>query len=83
MEINILLLLYFNASLTKLVTDRRYAMLSKVLNEVELYACDEKDVIGLDYRFCRKGLGYKSFIDHLFVSKKFMSNLNYVSVLEH
>ena len=34
-------------------------MLSKVLNEVELYTCDEKDVIGLDYTFCHKGLGYK------------------------
>ena len=44
----------FNASLTKLVTDRRYAMLSKVLNEVELYAYDEKDVIGLDYTFFYK-----------------------------
>ena len=41
----------FIVSLTKLVTDRRYAMLSKVLNKVELYACDEKDVIGLDYTF--------------------------------
>ena len=73
----------FNASITKLVTDRRYAVLSKILNEVELYACDEKDVIGLDYTFRHKGLSYKSLIDHLFVCKKFMSNLNYVSVLEH
>ena len=66
----------FNASLTKLVTGRRCAMLSKVLNEVELYACDAKDVIGLDYTFCHMDLDYKHFIDHLFVIKKFMSNLN-------
>ena len=60
----------FNALLTKLVTDRRYAMLSKVLNE-ELYVCDEKDVIGLDYTFLHKSLGYKVLLIIFLLVKKY------------
>ena len=80
--INIIIAGDFNASLHNIYNDNRLNAVRSLINDFGLLCCDDVDVSDVGYTFYNETLGYKSYIDHMFISAECKLCINSVEVVD-
>ena len=75
-NINIIIAGDFNASLHNICNDNRLNAVKSLLHEFDLVCCDDVDISDVGYTFYNETLGYKSYIDHIFISAECKQCIN-------
>ena len=68
-EISIIIADY-NAKFQDICSNYRLIAVKTLLNDFDLICCYDKDVSGKGCTYYHDGLGHKSYIDHMFLTKK-------------
>ena len=82
-NINIIIAGDYNASLHNIYNDNRLNAVRSLLNDFGLVCCDDVDVSDVGYTFYNETLGYKSYIDHIFISAEYKQCINSVEVVDN
>ena len=73
----------FNDSTYSVTNNNKLCAVNSLLDKLNLICCDHKNTSGIDNTYKHEGMGYRTFIDHVFVSVSIDQRISDLTVIEN